>query len=491
MTQEKLKKIDAEKELNDIKVGLEEFFDYIKRSCSKKKFDMNMSKEHLTSELTKRYLNGDYKQIVGDLSESILVSYMLKRNKDNVDDYNLTKAEMEDNLKEVENFVSTQDLKISKPFALISKFLSDISTKEQTYNCSTLDDVKKSISKIVMDEIEDTFGNNIYLKYLTTVDIGSAVKAECKDRGYELWKKKPFAVKAEANDLKVAKNQELLMSIYIHVVKNYIKDYTSQMKREIKEDDFNMLWNTVEDFLNNAQERMSEATKNNPKFLQYKQQADNFFNNTINQIYSTYVIEAKHGPLYHTLKTSFEHFENGDYTKQDIDIVRDFYSRIVKLNEALSVVGKDENGEFNYPANYFVVMPIDNQVLSDCFKKLDDVNKKYNIISDYDENMVASTKTLINKSFKRGLIPSSSAVCEPEKFLAVYKGQKFVYKNGVTVDISTEKEYEKFVERVVEVLEKNKLRKTQECVSIVASYLSKGREAICMPNTKLEKVKEL
>ena len=61
----------------------------------------------------------------------------------------------------------------------------------------------------------------------------------------------------------------------------------------------------------------------------------------------------------------------------------------------------------------------------------------------------------------------------------------------MTVDISTEKEYEKFVERVVEVLEKNKLRKTQECVSIVASYLSKGREAICMPNTKLEKVKEL
>ena len=432
---------------------------------SERPFDLNGSKEKVAEEFYERFLAGYYKSIK-EFSKSVLKSYVL------------TKEE------EIIDFVKPEDLIIKKPVDLINKFLNEYIVDHGKVDCQNTNDVSSVVSKLIFEEAEKVFGDVIYLdmlnpKFKTIPEIKRGVVEAYKKEGFLPYSKDVrFLIRkektAEIND--GAKHQAALLKIYNYIFDSYIKNYQAHIHRDFSEDQYNEFWTVVKLCLDNIESRLTEESKKNEKFVETKHLVDTFFESTKERVRRTFTKEGRYGDYYNVIKNSLKNYLGGSYDNQDVQNLQQFYERIELVNEALKVT--DDKNQ-NYPANYFVYMPIHPATILDLLSRF----QKSDFLSEKQKLVVGDTKRWIRATFPNPYLSNTGDVAKVRDVLLPFKN-KTQFSDGTVRDLTSDEKYNEFVGKVENYIKHNNLPGYSLCISCVGKDIYKGREPI---NTNLKR----
>ncbi len=428
-------------------------------------FDLTRSKEEVAEEFYERFLSGYYKS-VKDFAKSVLKSYILT------------------NEDEIIEFVKPEDLIIKKPVDLINKFLNEYIVENDKVDCQNTNDVSEAIAKLIFAEAENVFGNVIYLdmlnpKFKTVPEIKRGVVEAYKQEGFLPYSKDVrFLIRKEktAEINGGTKHQIALLKMYDYIFENYIKNYQSHIHKDFSEDQYNEFWTVVKLCLDNIENRLTEESRKNEKFVEDKHLADTFFESTKEKVRRTFTKEGRYGDYYNVIKNSLKNYLGGNYDNQDIQNLQQFYQRIELVNGALKIT--DEKRQ-NYPANYFVYMPIHPATILDLLSRF----QKSTFLSDKQKLLVGDTKRLIRATFPNPYMSNTGDVAKVGEVLLPFKN-KTQFSDGTVRDLTSDEKYNEFVGKVENYIKQNNLPGYSLCISCVGKDIYKGREPI---NTNLKR----
>lgn len=432
---------------------------------SERPFDLNGSKEKVAEEFYERFLAGYYKSIK-EFSKSVLKSYVLTKEDEIID------------------FVKPEDLIIKKPVDLINKFLNEYIVDHGKVDCQNTNDVSSVVSKLIFEEAEKVFGDVIYLdmlnpKFKTIPEIKRGVVEAYKKEGFLPYSKDVrFLIRkektAEIND--GAKHQAALLRIYNYIFDSYIKNYQSHIHRDFSEDQYNEFWTVVKLCLDNIESRLTGESKKNEKFVETKHLVDIFFESTKERVRRTFTKEGRYGDYYNVIKNSLKNYLGGSYDNQDIQNLQQFYEKIELVNGALKVT--DDKNQ-NYPANYFVYMPIHPATILDLLSRF----QKSDFLSEKQKLVVGDTKRWIRATFPNPYLSNTGDVAKVRDVLLPFKN-KTQFSDGTVRDLTSDEKYNEFVGKVENYIKQNNLPGYSLCISCVGKDIYKGREPI---NTNLKR----
>jgi len=417
------------------------------------------------SELAKRFLNGKYPNLKKEFLNSVVKSYMPKH-------YSM-----------IREFVSPADLTISRPNQLMEKFLMDLFPGKEPKDCSRLEGVRDWVAEVLIDYLQEVCGDVLYFKDLfASEDLRSSLRRVCESKGYKLTKS-DFAVFGGASQgMELSKNQTMLLDFYKSVVEKYIVDYKSHIKKHLNKDQYDQIWTAVEMFLINAEQKLSYVSKVSPEFVKYHAIAKKFFAETKEKAYSSGVSEGRRGEYLTNLKSSFKAIKDLHAQPEDLELFRDFYNKTIRLNEVLSIV--DEFGN-NFPANYFAVMPVHPVNFSEALRQFLSLQSQMEIIENFDITKVDAAKRLVGKAFGGAERSNTGDKCDTKDALWRYRGMRYETR-GKVVDISTDELFDEFASAVENVVAQNQLPASKLCIQTVAKSLSRGRQAINIPEKTID-----
>lgn len=432
---------------------------------SERPFDLNGSKEKVAEEFYERFLAGYYKSIK-EFSKSVLKSYVLTEEEEIID------------------FVKPEDLIIKKPVDLINKFLNEYIVDHGKVDCQNTNDVSSVVSKLIFEEAEKVFGDVIYLdmlnpKFKTIPEIKRGVVEAYKKEGFLPYSKDVrFLIRKEktAEINGGAKHQAALLRIYNYIFDSYIKNYQSHIHRDFSEDQYNEFWTVVKLCLDNIESRLTEESKKNEKFVETKHFVDIFFESTKERVRRTFTKEGRYGDYYNVIKNSLKNYLSGSYDNQDVQNLQQFYERIELVNEALKVT--DDKNQ-NYPANYFVYMPIHPATILDLLSRF----QKSDFLSEKQKLVVGDTKRWIRATFPNPYLSNTGDVAKVRDVLLPFKN-KTQFSDGTVRDLTSDEKYNEFVGKVENYIKQNNLPGYSLCISCVGKDIYKGREPI---NTNLKR----
>ena len=442
------------------------FIEWVGR-FNEKTFDLNAPKEVVTEEFYERFLSGYYKTL-NDFAMSILKSYVI----------------FDENA--IVDFVSPEDLTIKRPLKLINKFLNDY-ILEQKVECQNKNEIVSVIADTIFDDTKKTFGNVIYLemvspKFKTIPGVKSAVVNLYKTQGFIPYSRDNRFLFGKGNDATIptsARRQKRLLDTYNFVADEYIKNYKLQINKNLTEEQYNNLWSVVKACLNSIESRMTEATKQDTKFIASKKLAGDFFENKQEGVRRSITRAGRHGDYYLQVKESLKNYSSGKYSEEDVQNLGEFYERLRVLKKALSI--KDSKNK-NYPTNYFVCMPIHPLTAIDLISKF----QRSGFLTQEQEANVVSAKSLIRGCFSSPYMSNGGDVADPKEVLLSYK-HKTVFPDGTVKDYTGDENYSKFVSQVDSYIEAHHLPKYAECIACVGQDLFRGREPINMGKEETKK----
>lgn len=445
------------------------FFEWVDKFIAEKPFDLSKSAEEVNAQFVERYLKGDFKRIKV-LANAILKSYVPER------------------YEEIKGFVSTADLSIINYVGLIEKFAlticpESVLPKEPVKNSEEL---KKFLGEIVAENLVETMGDALYVRSMTLgeMDTKTHVKDALRERGFQQFSKKlEFFLREQTGEKDPASNQDLLLSIYCSVVNDYIKNYSTHTKKRSKKENFEQIWNVVEIFLAEAEQKMTAETIQNPIFVKAKEATEWFFGNVKERLYSTDVYEGNRGEYYLMLSKALKHKKDDCATPEDDAVIVDFCHKIENLNRALSIVDAEGN---NYPVNYFKCMPIHPSNIIECMTKLDAVGSAY---EEFDRKTLVETKTLISKTMMGMRKYNSGDRCDVSDVLKEFRMK---YERGeFSIDLTDDKQFSQFIGDVDKIIEENELPRNEMCIWLVGRDLFRGRKTPVKVDSESGKIKDM
>lgn len=448
---------------------------------NEKTFNLESSKIDIFYDFFKKFLNNDYKSMQ-DFSRGILKSYIVASTDEVVPI-------------EIVPFIKAEDLKI-KDIALINKFLNDYIVDEgKSVEIKTAAETYRTVAKILVDKLDEMFGDVVYLNMMDqnakiSNELRRYLSEAYKSNGYVAYSKDPrFLIRQTSDDKKVEIKEEyqpMLLTMYSTIVKRYIIEYGNHIHPNLSVEKFNEFWDVVELYLNSVESRLSAESKKSEKYLKYKEIVDRFYTVTKEKIRRTCIKEGRNGDYYKLVKTAIDQLKKKESTAETMEVLKDFYSKIEKVNKGLRI--EDENGE-NYPANYFLCMPVHPSMAIELMTKL----QKTGFLNEEQIRFVGDTKRLVRTSMPVAnvyspVISNTGDVENPKNILTPFKiFTKF--PDGNVSDLASEEKYNCFVSKVEKYMEEHNLPKNNVCITMVGKDIARGREPLNIDGIETEKVK--
>lgn len=475
---------------DDDEEAQELFWDSIRR-YPEKPFDLEKSNLELTTDITRRFMNGEFKS-VNSFNNAVLKSFILADRYDDVLPY---------------VYVADQRFKNSNVMTeFMLNFLNSIVPAEKRVFGEKPIAEKIALANIVVDKLEDTFGDNMFTDNLITA--GSfrteVVYPMLYEKGYKFYspRKSNLLLREDTGIKKLATDQNFALEQFVNIVNKMIKHYDEVTSMTTKREEFDAYWNAVEKILNSLDEKMSEETKDCDAYKKALAEIYKFYNVDKIKFKNEGLKESKKGDYSVALADSLRNVRYKRYNEKDVEILKDFYARIKKLADVLTI--KDKNGE-TYPANYFKVMPIGQirQTIK-CMEYLNEFAPKVPELgwTKNDADMLVKARTAINKNFPRDQLAfDDDFIINVDDYVSrAYKGRSFSRKN-TKVDFSDPESFEKFVDEVKDVLKEQEfdvsydndpnpeVKARKICINVVCESLISGKYPVNIDakNAEVEK----
>ena len=475
---------------DDDEEAQELFWDSIRR-YPEKPFDLNKSNLELTTDITRRFMNGEFKS-VNSFNNAVLKSFILADRYDDVLPY---------------VYVADQRFKNSNVMTeFMLNFLNSIVPAEKRVFGEKPIAEKIALANIVVDKLEDTFGDNMFTDNLITA--GSfrteVVYPMLYEKGYKFYspRKSNLLLREDTGTKKLATDQNFALEQFVNIVNKMIKHYDEVTSMTTKREEFDAYWNAVEKILNSLDEKMSEETKDCDAYKKALAEIYKFYNVDKIKFKNEGLKESKKGDYSVALADSLRNVRYKRYNEKDVEILKDFYARIKKLADVLTI--KDKNGE-TYPANYFKVMPIGQirQTIK-CMEYLNEFAPEVPELgwTKNDADMLVKARTAINKNFPRDQLAfDDDFIINVDDYVSrAYKGRSFSRKN-TKVDFSDPESFEKFVDEVKDVLKEQEfdvsydndpnpeVKARKICINVVCESLISGKYPVNIDakNAEVEK----
>ena len=461
---------------DDDEEAQELFWDSIRR-YPEKPFDLEKSNLELTTDITRRFMNGEFKS-VNSFNNAVLKSFIIADKYDDVLPY---------------VYVADQRFKNSNVMTeFMLNFLNSIVPAEKRVFGEKPIAEKIALANIVVDKLEDTFGDNMFTDNLITA--GSfrteVVYPMLYEKGYKFYspRKSNLLLREDTGTKKLATDQNFALEQFVNIVNKMIKHYDEVTSMTTKREEFDAYWNAVEKILNSLDEKMSEETKDCDAYKKALAEIYKFYNVDKIKFKNEGLKESKKGDYSVALADSLRNVRYKRYNEKDVEILKDFYVRIKKLADVLTI--KDKNGE-TYPANYFKVMPIGQirQTIK-CMEYLNEFAPEVPELgwTKNDADMLVKARTAINKNFPRDQLAfDDDFIINVDDYVSrAYKGRSFSRKN-TKVDFSDPESFEKFVDEVKDVLKEQEfdvsydndpnpeVKARKICINVVCESLISGK----------------
>lgn len=467
-------------ELARQRIAYENFREWV-LGFDEKTFNLESPRIDIFYDFFKKFLNNDYKNMQ-DFARGILKSYMFTATDEIVP-------------VEIVPYIKAEDLKI-REIPLINKFLNDYIVDEgKSVEIKKSADTYKAVAKIIVDKLDEVFGDVVYLNMMDqSVKISSELKrtlAEAyKQNGYVAYTRDPRFLIRQTSDGKKPEIKEeyqpMLLTMYSTIVKRYIIEYANHIHQNLSIEKFNEFWDVVELYLSSVESRLSEESKKSEKYLKYKEVVDKFYSTTKEKVRRSCIKEGRNGDYYKLVKTAIDQLNKGEATDETREVLKDFYSKIEKVNKGLRI--KDENGD-NYPANYFVCMPVHPSMALELMTKL----QKTGFLNEEQIKFVGDTKLLMRKSLPVAnvyspIVSNTGDVENPRSVLTPLKIYTR-YPDGRVSDLAGDEEYGCFVDKVEKYIEEHNLPKNNVCITMIGKDIARGREPLNMEGIETGKIK--
>lgn len=475
---------------DDDEEAQELFWDSIRR-YPEKPFDLEKSNLELTTDITRRFMNGEFKS-VNSFNNAVLKSFILADRYDDVLPYVYVADQRFKNLNVMTEFMLN--------------FLNSIVPAEKRVFGEKPIAEKIALANIVVDKLEDTFGDNMFTDNLITA--GSfrteVVYPMLYEKGYKFYspRKSNLLLREDTGTKKLATDQNFALEQFVNIVNKMIKHYDEVTSMTTKREEFDAYWNAVEKILNSLDEKMSEETKDCDAYKKALAEIYKFYNVDKIKFKNEGLKESKKGDYSVALADSLRNVRYKRYNEKDVEILKDFYARIKKLADVLTI--KDKNGE-TYPANYFKVMPIGQirQTIK-CMEYLNEFAPEVPELgwTKNDADMLVKARTAINKNFPRDQLAfDDDFIINVDDYVSrAYKGRSFSRKN-TKVDFSDPESFEKFVDEVKDVLKEQEfdvsydndpnpeVKARKICINVVCESLISGKYPVNIDakNAEVEK----
>lgn len=457
MSEAKRKEREKEK-LEEEKELLQAFREWV-GSINEKTYDLTKPKSEIRDKFIERVVGNKYKSLT-NFSMAVLKSFMKYKEED------------------VLPFVNTNDYKIKKSVGMINKFFNDYVLDDNSADCKNSDDVCKLFSKIVLDEMEETYGAVAYLDIMKdkTMDrLKPYLTEEIKNRGYVSCPKDPrFLIKTtQYNGHVVTDRQSTILKNYEKIVNKYIVDWAPHITENTTDSQYFEFWETVKICLLGMELCMTPETKKSETFIKNKEIIDDFYVNKIDKIRRSKTNDGKRGNYYNLVNGSLDRCINKTNSLEDTEILKRFYHKLENLKEALSY--KDENGD-SYPVNYFVCMSIHPSTIMSILTKM----QRSDLFTKDQVKFLTTVKSEIRKQIPSTNLRNDGDVEKTESVLYGYR-LNAVFIDGRKTDLRTDKAYNDFIKKVDEYIDDNNLPRYGVCISLVADAMRNGRSPIKMP----------
>jgi len=384
---------------------------------------------------------------------------------------------------EIAEYVNFADLKINKPIELIVKFVNEYIVEGEPWEYCNKTELNNRLSALCARRLKEVFGNLIYvnlgnfaLKYGADGYTKGVVLGDClEDLGYvKVSNSFPFFISKEnCNEIVDLKNcQEWLLEMYQEVTENYIKNLNQFILNKLDVKKFDNICLVIQSYLNNVEKRLSKKSLNSKEFKECKKAVIQFFEVDINKCRKLNTKEGFHGEMHVVVLESFNKIANNSASQEDLNNIKNFYKHCLKVYQAMTT--PDENGK-TYPENYFALTTIMPRQMISMLGRL----QKCTILNQEQVQTAGKIITTVRKAFTFGSHWIQNApVCRDLKDVLInFKGLKCSSLN-YSYDLSNERNYKQFVEKVKETVECNKLQNSDVCVQMIGRKLLKGENPI-------------
>ncbi len=416
--------------------------------------DDNYTKEMNYANLINCIINGKYSNLDKFVS-AVLKSYYDRRK--------------EDFQQEVKKYIDSRDYTISKKHELVEKFLNENVLNDRV-GISETKNIPFVLSSIIVKKMEEIFGDVIYFNPKNSYwgNMTSEIENALKYAGYT----RPFAdINLYVSDKhhenfsdNIKFYQQTIKDAYISVIESYIKTPSTLVTKGISREDYEKSCNVIEKFLDNCERLMTRKTFEDIDVSTVRSFYNEFKAFGRKQAYDVY----SPGDLYWNIEEASSKKSFGTASEEDEKVLEDFMDRLKVMNMALKV--KDKNGN-NYPANYFLIMPIR---IASILGVLKDLKSSSN--SKKDKSLISKSEELIRESFPTIYLKSWRTEFNPELFMeSRYRVCVRSRDGSVIMDLLDKNVFNDFCQQAEEVIDKNNLPLTEACYMAVCDKLSRGK----------------
>ncbi len=424
---------------------------------TKKAFDLKGSKEDVKHEFLKKYFNQEFSSL-DDLIMTVVNSYL------------------KSDIRKIMPYINEEEMGmgIKNKAVFLNEFLGDYIV-DKKIACKTNNEFYGEIANFLASTLEDACGDVVWTDKLIPTGkelFRRKLVESLKDKGYLPYKKDSkiwMRPNSDKQDAAEQKHQRFLIEQYCKLVKEYVQKHDMHTLKKSDEKEFYEFWSVVECVFVGYEAKISEAAKRDSAFLEAKALADKFFAaENLEKNRKAHTRHGKRGNYCEAIYEAIHNFKDGVQTEEDVQMLKDFYGRVEKLNKALSVTDEKEKG---YPTNYFVCMPdIHPASMLDLLSSIE----RNKIFEGEKAFVIGDTKRLIRKSFATNTIRNNGDTCDLS--VALHSHRIRVERGDFVIDNTTEEGYKTFVGRVAKIIEENKLPSSDICAAVIARDLMAGRE---------------